>query len=98
MVAGPFMSALYGTPCVAMAPLIIIWFCIGMWSKVFIVALSAFFPILINTIGGIQGIDRDLLRAARAYCATDARYLPLLRSRAPYLSFLPAFARVSLWN
>jgi NitT/TauT family transport system permease protein len=71
MVAGPFMSALYATPRVAMVPLIIIWFGIGMWSKVFIVFLSAFFPILINTIGGIQAIDRDLLRAARAYCATD---------------------------
>jgi NitT/TauT family transport system permease protein len=71
MLAGPFMSALYATPRVAMVPLIIIWFGIGMWSKVFIVFLSAFFPILINTVGGMQAVDRDLLRAARAYCATD---------------------------
>ncbi len=71
MITGPFMSALYATPRVAMVPLIIIWFGIGMWSKVFIVFISAFFPILINTIGGIQAIDRDLLRAARAFCATD---------------------------
>jgi ABC-type nitrate/sulfonate/bicarbonate transport system permease component len=71
MITGPFMSALYATPRVAMVPLIIIWFGIGMWSKVFIVFISAFFPILINTTGGIQAIDRDLLRAARAFCATD---------------------------
>jgi ABC-type nitrate/sulfonate/bicarbonate transport system permease component len=71
MLTGPFMSALYATPRVAMVPLIIIWFGIGMWSKVFIVFISAFFPILINTIGGIQAIDRDLLRAARAFCASD---------------------------
>ena len=71
MITGPFMSALYATPRVAMVPLIIIWFGIGMWSKVFIVFISAFFPILINTVGGIQAIDRDLLRAARAFCATD---------------------------
>lgn len=71
MITGPFMSALYATPRVAMVPLIIIWFGIGMWSKVFIVFISAFFPVLINTIGGIQAIDRDLLRAARAFCATD---------------------------
>lgn len=71
MITGPFMSALYATPRVAMVPLIIIWFGIGMWSKVFIVFISAFFPILINTIGGIQAVDRDLLRAARAFCATD---------------------------
>lgn len=71
MITGPFMSALYATPRVAMVPLIIIWFGIGMWSKVFIVFISAFFPVLINTIGGIQAIDRDLLKAARAFCATD---------------------------
>src|SRR5688500_19940586 len=31
----------------------------------------AFFPVLINTIGGVKAIDRDLLRAARAFCASD---------------------------
>jgi ABC-type nitrate/sulfonate/bicarbonate transport system permease component len=71
MITGPFTSALYATPRVAMVPLIIIWFGIGMWSKVFIVFISAFFPILINTIGGIQAVDRDLLKCARAFCATD---------------------------
>jgi ABC-type nitrate/sulfonate/bicarbonate transport system permease component len=71
MLAGPFLNALYATPRVAMVPLIIIWFGIGMWSKVFIVFISAFFPILVNTIGGIQATDRDLLRCARAFCATD---------------------------
>lgn len=71
MLAGPFLNALYATPRVAMVPLIIIWFGIGMWSKVFIVFISAFFPVLVNTIGGIRAIDRDLLRAARAFCASD---------------------------
>ncbi|HEX4277155.1 MAG TPA: ABC transporter permease [Bryobacteraceae bacterium] len=71
MITGPFTSALYATPRVAMVPLIIIWFGIGMWSKVFIVFITAFFPVLINTIGGIRAVDRDLLKAARAFCATD---------------------------
>jgi ABC-type nitrate/sulfonate/bicarbonate transport system permease component len=71
MICGPFLNALYATPRVAMVPLIIIWFGIGMWSKVFIVFISAFFPILVNTIGGVRAIDSDLLRAARAYCASD---------------------------
>src|ERR1019366_8600492 len=70
MITGPFPSALYATPRVAMVPLIIIWFGIGMWSKVFIVFISAFFPLLINTIGGIKAVDGDLLRAARAFCAS----------------------------
>jgi NitT/TauT family transport system permease protein len=71
MIFGPFLNALYATPRVAMVPLIIIWFGIGMWSKVFIVFISAFFPVLINTIGGIKATDADLLRAALAYCASD---------------------------
>jgi ABC-type nitrate/sulfonate/bicarbonate transport system permease component len=67
----PFLNALYATPRIAMVPMIIIWFGVGMWSKVFIVFLSSFFPVLINTVGGIRSVDRDLLRAARAFCASD---------------------------
>ena len=71
MLLDPTLTALYATPRVAMIPLILIWFGIGMWSKVFIVFISAFFPILVNTVGGMRAIDRDLLRAARAFCASD---------------------------
>lgn len=71
MVFEPFVNALYATPRVALIPLILIWFGIGMWSKVFIVFINAFFPVLINTIGGVRATDADLLRAARAYCASD---------------------------
>ena len=71
MVCEPFMTALYATPRVSLVPLILIWFGIGMWSKVFIVFINAFFPVLINTIGGIRATDADLLRAARAFCASD---------------------------
>jgi ABC-type nitrate/sulfonate/bicarbonate transport system permease component len=78
MLAGPFLTALYSTPRVAMVPLIIIWFGIGMWSKVFIVFISAFFPVLVNTVGGMRAIDADLLRAARAFCATDRQIFTTL--------------------
>ena len=71
MVVEPFLTALYSTPRVALVPLVLIWFGIGMWSKVFIVFINAFFPVLINTIGGVKAIDVDLLRAARAFCASD---------------------------
>jgi len=71
LILDPFLNALYAAPRIAMMPLIIIWFGIGMWSKVFIVFLSAFFPILVNTVAGIRNMDRDLLRAAQAFCASD---------------------------
>jgi NitT/TauT family transport system permease protein len=71
MVFEPFLTALYSTPRVALVPLILIWFGIGMWSKVFIVFINAFFPVLLNTIGGVKAIDADLLRAARSFRASD---------------------------
>ncbi|HJT89711.1 MAG TPA: ABC transporter permease [Bryobacteraceae bacterium] len=78
LIFNPFLNSLYATPRIAMIPLIIIWFGIGMWSKVFIVFLSAVFPILINTIGGVKAMDPDLLRAARAYCASDRQIFTTL--------------------
>ena len=65
------MNALYATPRIAMVPMIIIWFGVGMGSKIFIVFITAFFAILVNTVSGVRNIDPDLLRAARAYCASD---------------------------
>lgn len=67
----PFLNALYATPRIAMIPLIIIWVGIDWKAKVFIVFMSAFFPILVNTVAGIRSLDPDLLRAARAFCASD---------------------------
>lgn len=67
----PLINAFYATPRIALFPLIIIWFGIGSGSAIFLVFLAATMPILINTIAGVRNIDADLLRAARAYCATD---------------------------
>jgi len=67
----PLIVALYATPRIALYPLFIIWFGIGSPSKIFIVFLSAVLPVLVNTVAGVRNIDPDLLRAARAYCASD---------------------------
>jgi NitT/TauT family transport system permease protein len=71
LLSNPFVNLFYSMPRVAMIPLISMWFGFGAGSKVFIVFLFAFFPILVNTIAGVKALDPDLLRAARAYCATD---------------------------
>jgi ABC-type nitrate/sulfonate/bicarbonate transport system permease component len=69
----PFLSALYSTPMVALLPLIILWVGIGIWSKVLIIFLGAFFPIMINTMSGVQMIDHKLLEAAHSFGADDRR-------------------------
>jgi ABC-type nitrate/sulfonate/bicarbonate transport system permease component len=71
LLSNPIVTAFYSMPRVAMVPLIIMWAGTGMKSKVYIVFLFSFFPILVNTIAGVKALDQDLLRAARAYCATD---------------------------
>jgi NitT/TauT family transport system permease protein len=67
----PFVSALYATPRIALLPLVVIWFGIGLGSKVAIVFLGAIFPILVNTITGVRTIDADFIKVARSFSATD---------------------------
>lgn len=71
LICEPFISGFYSMPRIALIPLIIIWFGIGFSSNVFIVFLSAFFPILLNTIHGVKTTDRQLLRTAASFCASE---------------------------
>jgi ABC-type nitrate/sulfonate/bicarbonate transport system permease component len=67
----PLFMALYATPLVAVIPLLIMWFGIGIKSKMVVVFLFALFPILLNTITGIRQVDRLLLIAGRSFGATE---------------------------
>jgi NitT/TauT family transport system permease protein len=57
----PWLVALQTLPKVAIAPLIIIWAGYGIGSKIFIVALVAIFPVLVNTIMGLKSCDQGKL-------------------------------------
>jgi NitT/TauT family transport system permease protein len=67
----PFISFFYSMPRIALVPLLLIWFGIGIYSKVAVVFLGAFFPIAINTMAGIRSLDPALLKAARSFCASE---------------------------
>ncbi len=67
----PIVSALYATPRIALVPLIVIWFGIGLGSKFAIIFLSSVFPILINTIAGVRTVDPDYIKVARSFGAND---------------------------
>jgi ABC-type nitrate/sulfonate/bicarbonate transport system permease component len=69
----PFVSALYATPRIALLPLVLIWFGIGLMSKVAIVFLGAVFPILVNTITGMRTVDADLVKVARSFGSSDSQ-------------------------
>jgi NitT/TauT family transport system permease protein len=67
----PFIAFFYSMPRIALVPLLLIWFGIGIWSKVAVVFLGAFFPITINTVAGIRSLDPALIRAARSFGARE---------------------------
>jgi NitT/TauT family transport system permease protein len=69
----PFLTVLYVTPRVALLPLIFLWIGIGLWSKVALVFLGAFFPICISTIAGVRTVDPVHLRVARSFQAAPWR-------------------------
>jgi len=70
-VVEPFVSALYATPRVALLPLFIIWFGIGINSKIAVVFAGAIFPILISSFSGMRTLDANLLKCARSFGAND---------------------------
>lgn len=64
-VVDPFMMALYSIPKVALAPLFIVWFGIGMHMKVLLAAVTVFFLVFLNTAAGVREVDRGLIDAVR---------------------------------
>ncbi len=60
----PFIAGTQAMPMIALAPVLVMWFGLGLSSKVIICALIVFFPILVNTVVGLRGIDREMLDAA----------------------------------
>ncbi len=66
----PYVAALQTVPKVALAPLFVIWFGFGPASKIFICAMIAFFPILVNTLVGLKAADLQQVDLLRAHCAT----------------------------
>ncbi|MCO5177972.1 MAG: ABC transporter permease [Thermomicrobiales bacterium] len=60
---GPYVAVSQAMPVIAFAPLLVVWFGLGLLPKVIICALIVFFPILINTVVGLRSIDPTLIEA-----------------------------------
>ncbi|MCZ8257248.1 MAG: ABC transporter permease subunit, partial [Polaromonas sp.] len=54
-------------PALALIPLVILWFGIDETAKLFLIAVSVFFPIYINTFHGIRNVDPGLIEMGRTY-------------------------------
>jgi NitT/TauT family transport system permease protein len=81
------VSALYTTPQVAIIPLVILWFGLGATAKIFIVTVSAVFPILINTTAGVRNVPTQLIDVGMAFAANERQIFTkvIVPSALPYV-------------
>ena len=81
------LTIIYVTPQIALLPIIIVWFGLGMGAKVTIVFLVGLFPIIFNTRDGVARISAHHVEVARSYGASEAAVLweVMIPSIAPHM-------------
>jgi NitT/TauT family transport system permease protein len=83
----PWVSGLYATPTIALAPLFILWLGIGIWSKVIVVVTLVLFPVAINTEAGLRTTSDRLVEMLRSFGATPRQifFKVSLPSAVPFI-------------
>jgi len=83
----PLAQVLRPIPPIAYIPLAILWFGLGNPPAIFLIAIGAFFPVLINTIAGVRQVDGIYLRAARNLGANQSTLFlrVILPASVPYI-------------
>jgi NitT/TauT family transport system permease protein len=83
----PYVMAFYGVPKIALAPLFIIWFGIGMWSKVALASIMVFFLVFYNVFAGVRSVDRELVNLTLVMGANQRQltYHVFLPAAAPFV-------------
>jgi NitT/TauT family transport system permease protein len=67
----PILLALQSIPKVALAPLITLWVGFGLWPKIVVVFLVCFFPVVVNTIAGLEAAPAPMIDLMRSMCASS---------------------------
>ncbi|HEY4909610.1 MAG TPA: ABC transporter permease [Methylomirabilota bacterium] len=75
----PYIVMFQSLPKIALAPLIVIWFGLGISSKIINAALVAFFPLLVNTIVGLKSADEERVSLMRSLAASEKQIFWMLR-------------------
>lgn len=83
----PYIVMFQSVPKVALAPLIVVWFGLGMKSQVLNAALVACFPLIVNTIAGLKSADEDRVNLMRSLTASKSQVFWMLRlpSALPFI-------------
>jgi NitT/TauT family transport system permease protein len=86
-VIDPFMVGGYGAPKLALAPLFILWFGIGIESKIALVAITVFFIVYFSALAGVRALDAKLVQMAQVMGASEravARHI-VFPGAVPYI-------------
>lgn len=75
----PYIIMFQSMPKVALAPVLVIWFGLGITSKIVNVALISFFPILVNTIAGLRSVESDRVNLMLSLGANKWQVFAMLR-------------------
>jgi len=83
----PFVIASQTIPIIAIAPLLLIWVGYGITPKIIVVALIAFFPIVVNMVDGLKAVDLDMVNMMRTFGASRWQIFTKLQvpTSLPYL-------------
>lgn len=84
----PIIQALRSIPSLAWVPLFILWMGIGETSKVTLIAVGVFFPVYLNMVAGIRGVDRKLIEVGKIYGFTSFQIVRRIILPASLPSFL----------
>lgn len=87
----PYIDSIRQIPIMAWVPLSIIWFGLGDGPTIFMITMSAVFPILINTIQGVKGIDPNYRFAAESMGASTGQVFMDVIIPGSFASFLIGF-------
>jgi NitT/TauT family transport system permease protein len=81
------ISALNATPLLAIIPLVIVWFGLGMESKVVTVSILTVFSMLLNTAAGVHEVEQNVLDVSRAFVASESQVFRkiILPSAVPFI-------------
>lgn len=84
----PIFQAFRSIPSLAWVPLFILWMGIGEPSKIALIAVGVFFPVYLNIVSGIQGVDRKIIEVGRIYNFTTYQLIKRIILPASLPSFL----------
>jgi len=86
-VLDPIIMALYGIPKLALGPIFILWFGLGIESKIFLAALMVYFLVLFNSYAGFRNVDQSLVNAVRLMGASNRQIMlkVVLPSATPWM-------------